>query len=323
MSRWLPLASTLALTAMLGACVDPGTTTAAPEAELDLPTAFAQAETGNGMPSGEHYNLNIIGVSRDKTAPMDDNTGHRIFVRLYGGQKVCVTDEDWAQYQSITGGEPVENPYSCTPEEWEDALYGGRGKSTGGWDDLDKKNKILLTPNSATDGIEGFQVLDANATDRDGAEFTMPDDVATTYRVYARALGKPGGKSSMTLCANETDVTSDLDDGSGTETWCSINQVVSFRDKGQPKAEDVTETLFTMSILFDLADAVDNEDPLLDGKDEQLAICLATASLIDLEGDATQVADVPIFHGCFQDYFWNYDNNGLKLLQLRFYPVID
>jgi hypothetical protein len=39
---------------------------------------------GNGAPSGPHYNLNIIGVPQDKSAPMDSNNGHRIFVKLWG-----------------------------------------------------------------------------------------------------------------------------------------------------------------------------------------------------------------------------------------------
>ena len=30
---------------------------------------------------------------------------------------------------------------------------------------------------------------------------------------------------------------------------------------------------------------------------------------------------VSLFNSCFQNYFWNYDNNGLKLLQLRFYAA--
>ena len=37
---------------------------------------------GNGAPSGAHYNLNIIGVSKVKTADMTGNNGHRIFVPL-------------------------------------------------------------------------------------------------------------------------------------------------------------------------------------------------------------------------------------------------
>ena len=29
---------------------------------------------------------------------------------------------------------------------------------------------------------------------------------------------------------------------------------------------------------------------------------------------------VSIFDSALQDYFWNYQNNGLRLAQLRFYP---
>jgi len=42
----------------------------------------AKDVTGNGSPSGPHYNLNIIGVPKSKTALMYDNNGHRIFVLL-------------------------------------------------------------------------------------------------------------------------------------------------------------------------------------------------------------------------------------------------
>jgi hypothetical protein len=41
-----------------------------------------QLGRGNGTPSGPHYNLNILGVPRDKTADMTGNNGHRIFVKL-------------------------------------------------------------------------------------------------------------------------------------------------------------------------------------------------------------------------------------------------
>ncbi len=299
----------LTLLVGLAACADQPT---APDQALS--EIASQASLGNGFPQGGHdYKLNIIGVPKNKTADMDANNGRRIFVQLYGGQKVCVTNEDWAAYYGIIhpGEEVPDNPYLCTEEEYAEALHGGRGKQTGGWDGLDKTNKILLTPNQ--DDL--FQVLDANATDQDGAEFTMPDDVNTSYRVYARALGKPGGKAAMTLCANETEETWDEEDGL-LETWCSINQAVLTRENGKPRTEDVTDALFTMTILFDLADAAD-----LTGKDENLAICLAENGLLDMSGDGLQVIDVPIFHTCFEDYFWNYDNSGLKLLQLRFYQV--
>jgi hypothetical protein len=33
------------------------------------------------------------------------------------------------------------------------------------------------------------------------------------------------------------------------------------------------------------------------------------------------VTTVSLFDACLQGYFWQYDNNGLKLLQVRFYPI--
>ncbi len=51
--------------------------------------------------------------------------------------------------------------------------------------------------------------------------------------------------------------------------------------------------------------------------DPELAAC------IDRGADATDGLpdsyDVYLFDRCFEDYFWNYDNNGLKNLELRFY----
>ena len=297
--------SILGLIAAAGACQkDAPTIPPAPEPSQGV---------GNGFPGSHDFLLNIIGVSKDKTAEMDDNSGKRIFVQLYGGQKVCVTDEDWATYQELLGVEELtDNPYACTEEEWVDALQGGRGKVTGGWDALDKTNKILLTPNST--GL--MAVLDANATDADGAELTLPDDLYGHYKVFARALGKPGGNSAMTLCANETEETSDDIDGDeilDIETWCNINQSVMTRIKGRPTTEDVTDKLFTLTVLVDVADV----------KDVALTACLAEEEVIDLEATGAQIADVPIFHSCLEGSFWNYDNNGLKLLQLRFFRVED
>ncbi len=75
-------------------------------------TLPAFAGTGNGAPSGAHYNLNIIGVPKNKTAPMTGDNGGRIFVPLYGiadiwlkpGDTFAVldangTDKDGAAFQ--------------------------------------------------------------------------------------------------------------------------------------------------------------------------------------------------------------------------------
>ena len=49
-------------------------------AVLILALAIAvPAFAGNGLPvNGPHYNLNIIGVPKGKTAEMDGNHGHRL-----------------------------------------------------------------------------------------------------------------------------------------------------------------------------------------------------------------------------------------------------
>jgi hypothetical protein len=75
-------------TAVVAACEQPATT--AP----DIEPAFVQ--TGNGAPSGAHYNLNIIGVPREKTADMTNNSGHRIFVALTGNTKILLYEGEYA-----------------------------------------------------------------------------------------------------------------------------------------------------------------------------------------------------------------------------------
>jgi hypothetical protein len=46
------------------------------EAPTDVQDAI-QFGRGNGAPTGSHYNLNIIGVPKDKDADMTGNSGHR------------------------------------------------------------------------------------------------------------------------------------------------------------------------------------------------------------------------------------------------------
>ena len=46
----------------------------------------------NGAPNGAHYNLNIIGVPKTKTADMTGDNGHRIFVPEDGGAKIMLAE---------------------------------------------------------------------------------------------------------------------------------------------------------------------------------------------------------------------------------------
>lgn len=186
------------------------------------PSQAATSQTGNQAPSGAHYNLNIIGVPKNKTADMTGSQGHRIFVPLEGNCKINLSEGD-------------------------------------------------------------FQVLDGNCTDGPSA-FQLPNpdpdnNGVTEYSVYARALGKPGGKSTTTTCATDP-VTG--------EEWCSIYSMVLVREKGKSSFTNVSKVL-----LYVYAD-------------------------IDGDGD---VERYPLFDAALQDYFWNYDNNGLKLAQFRFYPI--
>lgn len=57
-----------------------------------------RALTGNGGPSGPHYNLNLIGVPQDKTA--DITSGNRIFLYYEGHTNILLRKGD---YQVIDG----------------------------------------------------------------------------------------------------------------------------------------------------------------------------------------------------------------------------
>lgn len=196
----------------------------APEVELSQTKASSETNvaTGNGAPSGSHYNLNLIGVPKGKTANMTGNNGRRIFVPLFGSCQIKL-------------GEGV------------------------------------------------FNVLDTNCTDGT-AQFTLPNpdpdnDGITTYSVWARALGKPGGNSETSTCA--TDPTDGL-------LYCSVYTMVQTRDKGKSTFSNVSKQL-----LYIYA---------------------------DIDGDGT-LDRIPLFDDRLQNYYWQYDNNGLKLLQLRFYEI--
>ncbi len=193
-------------------------------------TVATMASTGNGAPSGTHYNLNIIGVSKEKSADMTGGSGHRIFVSL--------------------GSSKPSSPIST---------------------------KIMLS--QSTDGT--FQVLDGNGTDGQ-ASFKLP--APGTYSIWARPLGKPGGESQITTCATDP-VTG--------EELCSTSNEVFIRNSGKSSFRDVTTTLTTIDLDASLTDVI--------------TACGATT--------------VSLFDPCLEGYFWNYDNNGLKLLQLRFYPL--
>ena len=204
-----------------GADADTFGSSTALDAGADIVSGVRAVETGNGAPSGAHYNLNVIGVPRDKSSSMTGGSGHRIFVPLWGNPKIMLSE-----------------------------------------------------------GAD-FAVLDANGTDGQ-ATFQLPNpdpdgDGTTVYTVFARALGKPGGKSLTTTCA--------IDPVDLTEV-CSVAVLELERTKGKSSFLNVSK-----SLLYIYADI--NDDGVMDR--------------------------VPLFDSRLAGYFWDYDNQGLKLAQLRFY----
>lgn len=67
---------------------------------LVAPMSLAsQPSTGNGAPSGPHYNLNIIGIEKGGSASTTGN-GHVIFVPLWGNCKINLQEGDFAVIDS-------------------------------------------------------------------------------------------------------------------------------------------------------------------------------------------------------------------------------
>lgn len=151
---------------------------------------------------------------------------------------------------------------------------------------LEGKSKIWLSEGD-------FQVLDRNGTDGDGAAFQLPvpdsdDDGSFDYQVVARALGKPGGKAKMTTCYVDPETGEDM---------CYGEVITLERTKGRPHWQKVTKELLTVVICEEVVDPDTGE----------ISLVCYTINLFDED----------------LAYFWSYDNNGLKLAQLRFYPACE
>jgi hypothetical protein len=141
--------------------------------------------------------------------------------------------------------------------------------------------KILLSEGDfavldkdGTDGIAKFQLPYPYELFTEGV---IPEDAETCYKVFARALGKPGGSADMYACAEDAD-----------GEYCYTGDIITIErpsDKNGPsKFVDITRQLTTITYMGD---------------------------------------DYAIFANASYDYFWKYENDGLKHAQLRFYPTAE
>jgi hypothetical protein len=207
---------------MLGGCG--GTDSALPQHD----STVQAAGVGNAMPSGVHYNLNIIGVKSPKEVGTSD--GHTLFVNLDGTTKILMS-------QSQDG-------------------------------------TFNVTDRNGTDGVAKFNIGDKNI-----------GDARTHYRVYARALGKPGGVVKITPNATFDAVTG--------EVLFYLGDVTIARNAGKPKTENITN-LYYADVTLTLADG--------------------TVKTYTNEW----IFDIPEL----LEYWWDYNNANLKLLQVRFYEDV-
>ena len=146
---------------------------------------------------------------------------------------------------------------------------------------LNGKTKITMTQDPEGE----FKVVD-----RDGLDGSAEFNIAPGhYNVYATALGKPNGKAKI-------DAYGEFEDAVDGSTLVLLGYVNISRSKGKPQSVNINNLFYV-----------------------DVAICTA----VDANGLCTEqtvytdywVFDIPEL----LEYYWEYNNDSLKLLQVRFY----
>jgi len=153
--------------------------------------------------------------------------------------------------------------------------------------------------------IEGtdFLVLDRNGTDGSASFQLPPTDTGVI-------TDKPGVNDECTLnldgsftCGTGTSVYSVFARALGNRLGTAVMMLCGLDDLGLPVC------------------GLDNQLKL-DASGRPAKFENVTANLLYIYNvtiNGVFYKRIPLFSDVLQDYFWNYDNNGLKLLQLRFY----
>jgi len=308
-----------------------------------LATKPGQDVNPNGFPSGPHYNLNIIGKKAEFICPEQEyyweitsNCGDYITGDLVEScPEGCV-----CQPTDI----PIYGNVIFVPEDGEGIeIYMQSGKVVG------KGKKAEDLPQAPKDelwAIDPCAVFDGDAV------IQLPPG---EYNVYARALAKPTDSANMTvtpeLIAVEDEYGNDLiwlglltDKGFATKSqtftrkkgksvaipitglfeW--TGEVCYFDDLGDLSAFDYTQKNCCMDYepdgIYDYCCYDDEGDGnyTIDECSGNLdyftwgeCTVLTTYCNSYVQEWVFNIAD-------FVEYLWNTDNNGLKLLQVRFYP---
>ena len=146
---------------------------------------------------------------------------------------------------------------------------------------LNGKTKITMTQ----DPEGNFKIVDRNGLDG-RAEFNIAPG---HYNIYATGLGKPGGSVHI-------DAWGEFEDQETGSNLLLLGYVDLSRDKGKPQSTNINN-LFYVDVT--LCTAVDGDGNCIEWVEYQ------DYWVFDIEE--------------LLEYYWDYNNNGLKLLQVRFY----
>lgn len=260
----------------------------------------------NGFPAGIHFNLNIIGKKADFNGcelSTDPDTGEIIY-----GNVIFVPEN----------GKNIEI-----------LMQSGKGKRAG---------EILEL--RVTDPCAGF--------DHDAAVLELPKN-ERGYDVYARALAKPTMDPNMTVAPELVSVIEEDDDGNVVADLIylgfvtpdgiypfGLDEVTLTRSKGKSRALDITG-LFKWSgnvcyfnpegYCFDDCSTtnkccVDTDgDGLYDSCiDPDLELGCGEGSFEETIYCKTYTDEWVFNIADFVEYLWDINNNGAKLINVRFYP---
>jgi len=144
------------------------------------------------------------------------------------------------------------------------------------------KTKIIMTQD--TDGE--FKVVDRNGLDGKAKFNIAPGH----YNIYAIGLGKPGKSVHIDAYGNFTDAVE------GT-TLILLGYVDISRDRGKPQSVNINELFYV-----------------------DVTLCTAVDPVTGVCTEWVEYEDYWVFDiDELIEYYWEYNNEGLKLLQVRFY----
>ena len=249
----------------------------------------------NDMPNGAHYNLNIIGVENPKNSTMTGSNRHTIFMPLKTSKK-GIRSKDPAG----NGGQvEIEGQIWLTPGDRFRVCDGNGfdlayGCADNAFDDdwntsaecWNENEQVWFDCVIASKKIGAVFELPCNTNISEDQDGFIACDGGASYEVWAKTGGKPEGEATITTCATVQD-----------ELQCSTENTVQTRTKGKSPFTDVTDEL--TSAVVDYCIEWDDFDDCITWETTRIAL----------------------FSGDTEDWFWNYANNGLRLLQLRFYSL--